>query len=101
MRAHYQRTIIEPNGDVVPGCTVRVIDWTDKTSTLSATLFADDTSATTKANPFVADDGIIDFYLADPTRVRLGITRPSAGATEYYIDGADVLAPPDGAIPPG
>ena len=92
-RAHFNRAIVDPEGNLLPGCSVRVIDSSDGTTTLADTLYADDTTSAMHANPFVATDGVIDFYLATPRRVRLGITRTEPGSIEYYIEDMDVFAP--------
>lgn len=92
MRAHYNRAIVDDQGNLIVGCSVRVIDPATSL-TLSDTLFAGETGSTSKTNPFVADDGVVDFYLDAQARVRLGITRPEVGSAEYYVEGADVLSP--------
>lgn len=92
MRGHYNRAIVDNAGNLILGCTVRLIDI-GTNANLTDTIFAQATGSTSKPNPFVADDGVIDFYLDTQTRLRMGITRPEPGSAEYYVEGADVLAP--------
>lgn len=93
MRGHFNRPIVDGFGNLVPGCSVRLIQPVDGTTSITADIFVNDTDISTLTNPFITVDGQIDFYLAVPQRIRLGITRPEPGSTEYFIDGADVLAP--------
>lgn len=94
LRAHYYRALMDGSGNVIPGCSVRVIDPLTGLS-ITPTIWSNarrSDNASKRSNPFVAENGIIDFYLPDAARVRLGITRPSGGG-EYYIEGADVMLP--------
>jgi len=92
MRGHYNRAIVDSEGNLILGCTIRLIDSTTGLN-ITDIVYAQATGSTTKTNPFVADDGVIDFYLDAQARLRMGITRPEPGSAEYYIEGVDVLAP--------
>lgn len=101
MRAHYNRAIMDREGNLIPGCTVRVIDPADGVTSLTDQIFVSQFGSATRSNPYVCDDGILDFYLAQERRVRLGITKPGT-TTEVVFDGSDVLSPPGApAVPPG
>lgn len=101
MRAHYNRAIMDREGNLIPGCTVRVIDPADGVTNLTDQIFVSQSGSATRSNPYVCDDGILDFYLAQERRVRLGITKPGT-TTEVVFDGSDVLSPPGApAVPPG
>lgn len=97
-RGHYNRALVDSNGNLYPNSTVRIIDPADGLTTLAADIFVDALTPVTKPNPFVTETGVVDFYLATPQRVTLGITRPGIPG-EFFITGADVLAP-DTAPPP-
>lgn len=99
MRAHYNRAVMDKEGNLIPGCTVRMIDPADDVTTLPDTIYTGQIGSSTRPNPFVCDTGIIDFYLEAPKRVTLGVTRPGS-SIEILFDGSDVLAP-IGPPPPG
>lgn len=74
---------------MLTGASVRVLQ--DGSLTLiSQQMYTTDTGSTALANPFTCDDGVVEFYLDLPERVRLGYTPP--GGTEQF---ATVDAEPD------
>lgn len=91
MRAHYYRLLIDTEGNLVSDCTVRVL-VPGTTNLIPETLYADDTTATAMANPFLSSDGQVNFYLDQPRRVRLGISAPDT--PEKFYENVDVLGIP-------
>lgn len=89
MRAHYYRTLQDTQGNLVPGCTVRVLQ-PGTTTLIQEALYADDSTSTTLPNPFVSDDGLINFYLEEPARVRIGVT--AIDTPEVFFESVDVLS---------
>jgi hypothetical protein len=80
-RAHVRQVLQNPDGSVLTGAEVRVLQ--DGSLTLiSQTLYTDDTGSATLTNPFTCTDGVVEFYLVVPERVRLGYTPP--GGTEQF-----------------
>jgi hypothetical protein len=94
MRPHFNRAIVDTEGNLIPGCEVRIIDPADGVSNIPDLLYLDDSTTTEMNNPYITGDGVINFYLATARRVRIGITRPEPGSTEFYIEDMDVQAPP-------
>lgn len=93
-RAHFQRAVMDENGDVVPGCSVRFIDPVSGFLDLDPTIIvwdSDNPGTGTLSNPYVCSTGVVDFYLTYPQRIALGITPP--GGVEHIIPGIDVLTP--------
>lgn len=81
-RAHVYKVIQNADGSVLLGATVRVL--VDGTLTvLPDTLYTSDAGVAIKTNPFVSDTGVIEFYLANPQRVQVGVTPP--GGAEFFI----------------
>lgn len=88
-RAHVRQVLQNPDGSVLTGAEVRVLQ--DGSLTLIAqTMYTTDTGATVLTNPFTCTDGVVEFYLDIPERVRLGYTPP--GGVEQF---ATVDAEPD------
>lgn len=71
-RAHFETYILDEEGRPIPGATVTVREPDDTTSISETIYAADEPDATTKANPFTADqDGRVVVYLANPKVVDL------------------------------
>lgn len=88
-RAHVRQVLQNPDGSVLTGAEVRVLE--DGSLTLLAQqLYTTDTGASALSNPFTCDDGVVEFFLDVPERVRLGYTPP--GGVEQF---ATVDAEPD------
>ena len=89
MRAHVRQVLQNPDGSVLTGASVRVLQ--DGSLTLiSGTLWTTDSGSGSLTNPFTCTDGVVEFYLDTPQRVRLGFTPP--GGSEQF---ATVDAEPD------
>lgn len=89
MRAHVYRVLGNPDGSVMTGAVVRVLQ-NATLSLLTDTLYTTDQGSEVLANPFTCVDGVVEFYLDIPNRVRLGYTPP--GGSEQF---ATVDAEPD------
>lgn len=99
MRAHFSEALLDNTGNLVSTSTsVRVL-MPGTTTLISDLLYADASSGTTLSNPFVIANGKLSFYLADPQRVRLGVT--VTGSPEEFFDDLDVLAVGTDSTHPG
>jgi hypothetical protein len=90
-RAHFFRTASDDQGNVVPGTTVTVYE-TGTLAVLADTLYVNEVGSTTRDNPFVVNDGIIDFYLDSARQVKVGLRSPSG--IERFTDNLDVYPDP-------
>jgi hypothetical protein len=82
VRAHYQAPVQDVTGALLPGTVVSI--YLNGTMTLdSEPVYADGSSNTQLGNPFVTATGVIDFYLASPERVDLGIQPPGVAQTVF------------------
>lgn len=92
-RAHLSKAVVRvASGAPASGtCEVQVAGTT--TDVAAGSLFADALSATTLANPFSFSNGLIEFFMATPQRVKLVIT-PTGGSVQTF-DQVDVPVPPD------
>jgi hypothetical protein len=92
-RAHLYRPVVDNQGNVLPNAIVRVLQ-PGTTTPISDTMYVDDTSGVTRSNPHTYADGVIDFYVEDAQRVRLGIKIGSG--TEVFYEDVDILEPATG-----
>jgi hypothetical protein len=95
-RAHCYHLLVDAAGDALPGSQVAVC-YAGTTTPISATIWADDSSATVLGNPFTAVTGAIEFYLDEPQRVCLQVTPQSSSPQTF--DNVDVG--PDMNLPSG
>jgi hypothetical protein len=87
-RAHLYKPIQDTEGRLRLNAVVRVLQ-PGTTTPYTSPLYAADSGSSTVSNPFTATSGIIDFYIEDSVRVRLGIT---VGAEpEFFVEDVDVL----------
>lgn len=95
-RAHYRRTITT-DGDVnvVTGIVVRIYD-PGTTTSITDIIYAASSGSTELSQPITYSDGTIEFYLAAPRRVRIGVTPPGSG--EFFLEDVDVPVPAGNAI---
>lgn len=97
MRAHYSAPVQSPAGDLQGGTTVSVFapgstaGGTQLGTLIAGTVYADAASGNAMTNPFIATAGIVDFYLAWPQRVDLGVQVP--GQAQAFYPAVDVLVP--------
>lgn len=89
MYAHYTRPVTDQQGNLLPDIQATVYQ-PNSTTVINAVLYADAAGLTPLTNPYVFSNGIIDFYLAVPQRVRIGINQGNQ-PVQYYED-VDVLA---------
>lgn len=92
-RAHISKPILDAAGNVRAGASVRVLQPGTLTP-LTGPLFAADMGSSTVTNPFIATNGVVDFYLDIPQRVRIGVTVGQEG--EVFFEDVDVLEPSTG-----
>jgi hypothetical protein len=91
MRAHFQTTVVDNQGNVLTGASVRLLN-PGTTTLISQTIYGSADSGTPLANPFTSADGSVSVYCDSPLRVRFGVT---VGANpEYFIEDVDLLLPP-------
>lgn len=85
-RVHYRSPIQDESGNLLTGSSVRVM-VADTTEQITDALYTDDVEgAETLTNPWVTEDGIIDFYLDRPRYVRIGVTPPGAAEEIFFED---------------
>jgi hypothetical protein len=94
-RAHYARKATDDQGNVVPGTTVTVYQ-PGTLAVLDEDLFVNEVGSVTHDNPFVINDGIIDFYLANARQVKIGLRSPNG--TERFSDNQDVYPDPQTVV---
>lgn len=96
-RAHLYQPIVTTAGDLVYPINVRILNAGTGTLLTNpdgtpATIYSGPSGGSAYVNGppsyITFNDGIIDFYLDRPQRVRLGIT-PS-GQNEFFLDDVDV-----------
>jgi hypothetical protein len=88
-RAHVYKVLINTDGSVLTGASVQVND--DSGSATPQTLYANETGGTTKTNPFTADVGIVEFWLANPERLSIVVT-PTIGSPTTFVTDAHPAA---------
>ncbi|PPS89494.1 hypothetical protein [Streptomyces sp. MH60] len=89
MRAHFNRALLDREGNQVDTATIR-LRVAGSTDLLTDTVYTNATGGATYTNPWEAVGGEVDFYLDSPTRLQIGIT---VGADpEQLWDDVDVLA---------
>jgi len=89
MRAHYTRPVTDEAGNLLPNVQVTVYQ-PGTTTLISGVVYSTDTGNNVLTNPWVASTGVIDFYLDNPQRVRLGTIQGSLPV--QYAEDVDVLA---------
>lgn len=89
MRAHYYRPVTDDTGNLLPN--VQVTLYQPATTTpISDVVYSTDTGTNILSNPWIANNGVIDFYLDNPQRVRIGAVQ--GGLAVVYYEDVDVLA---------
>jgi hypothetical protein len=89
VRAHFSRPVTNQAGDLLPNVQVFVYE-PGTTTLITDVVYSADTGTAVLTNPFVSDTGLVDFYLDNPKRVRLGIVQGTSPI--QYQDGIDVIA---------
>lgn len=89
MRAHYTRPVTDEAGNLLPNVQVTVFQ-PGTTTLITDVLYTTDAGSGVLTNPWVASNGIIDFYLDTPQRVRVGTIQ--GGLAIQYAEDVDVLA---------
>lgn len=89
MRAHFTRPVTDEQGDLLPNVQVTVFEPGTVTP-ISQVLYTSDSGNNVLNNPFVSATGIIDIYLDQPARVRIGVVQGNL-PMQFYED-VDVLA---------
>lgn len=89
-RAHISKPILDSAGNVRAGASVRVLQ-PGITTAYAGILYAANQGSATRTNPFIATNGVVDFYLDTPDRVRLGVT--VGMEAEVFFEDVDVLEP--------
>lgn len=84
-RAHLFRPITDREGNLLYGATVTVRE-TNFAIPIGQSLFSGPTAPDTLANPFTADNGVIDFWVDEPQRVSLLVQSPTVADILVYLD---------------
>lgn len=88
MRAHFTRPVTDEQGDLLPNVQVSLFN-PGTTTLIDQVVYSTDTGNNVMSNPFVSSTGVIDIYLDQPTRVRVGIVQGNL-PMQFYED-VDVL----------
>lgn len=91
-RAHFYRPVTDSAGNIRPNVTVRVLEPASETP-ISQTIYVNDGGNQTYANPQLYPSGVIDFYLPEPQRVRLGVKIGTG--TEVFFENVDIALSKD------
>lgn len=83
-RSHFTRTARNGEGSALEGCSVRVLN-ADR-SALTQPLYETSTASTAMDNPWVSEDGTVDFYLDNAQIVAIGVTPAGGGAETFFED---------------
>jgi hypothetical protein len=89
VRAHYTRPVTDEQGNLLPNAQINVYDPAT-TTPISPVLYSTDTGSNVLSNPYVSSTGLIDFYLDEPTRVRIGVVQ--GGLPMQYFEDVDIIA---------
>lgn len=89
MRAHYTRPVTDGQGDILPNVQVSIYEPGTETL-IPDVIYSTDLGNNVLFNPYVSNTGVVDFYLDQPRRVRLGLIQGNL-PVQYYED-VDVLA---------
>lgn len=88
-REHFQRPVQDEEGNLLPGTSIRLLD-PGTTSAITDDIYLNGTTADVRTNPWITNDGLIDFYLPKARIVRIGITPP--GDVEHFVEDMEVGA---------
>jgi hypothetical protein len=91
-RAHFYKPIQNLAGDVQPNAVVRVLQ-PGTTTPITEQIFVGPSGSTEYSQPISFANGIVDFYLDAPKRVRLGVTLPTQA--EVFFEDVDVAVSQD------
>jgi hypothetical protein len=94
-RAHFFRKATDDQGNVVPG-TILTVYQPGTLAFLADPLYVNEVGGIELTNPVTIDDGIIDFYLDQPTQVKIGLRAP--GGVERFYDNQDVYPDPQTVV---
>lgn len=86
-RAHLYMTIVDDEGNLQKGAEVRLLQ-PHTTNPITVPIYETDSGTTVIGNPWIAESGIIDVYLENPMRVRIGLQ--TGNSIEQYIEDIDV-----------
>lgn len=88
-RAHLYRPVLDKNGNVLSDISVRIYE-SGGTSLIAETIYLDPFQTAPAQQPMVFADGIINFYLDNPKRVRIGVRQ--GVNQEVFFEDVDILA---------
>lgn len=89
MRAHFIRPVTDGQGNLLPNAQISVYEPAT-TTLISPVLYSTDIGNNVLTNPHVTASGLINFYLDDPVRVRIGVVQ--GGMPMQFFEDVDVLA---------
>lgn len=88
-REHFYKPIRDGSGILRVGATVRLLEPNTPDTLIAEPIYLDDTGVEVRENPWVAEDGVVNFYLDKPRRVDIGIT-PDGGTAETVLPDQEV-----------
>lgn len=86
-REHLYMLVVDREGNLQEGAEVRILQ-PHSTNLISVPIYESDEGSNIIGNPFEADEGIIDIYVDDPLRVRVGLRIGSSA--EQFIEDIDI-----------
>lgn len=87
-REHFSKPIRDGDGIIKPGSSVRLLE-PNTTDLIPEPIYVDATGTDTRENPWVSEDGVVDFYLDKPRIVDIGIT-PEGSTSETVLQDQSV-----------
>lgn len=93
-RAHLFHAVQDSEGNVVPNVKVTVYER-GSTQLCQQVIYSTPSGSGILANPFTTSSGVIDFYLAQPQDVSLGLSVAAQGGAEQRVENIGVLPPSD------
>lgn len=86
-RSHLYMVAQDNAGNALENAVIRILQPGTE-NTISAPIYADDSTVTAMTNPFTTISGLISVYVDTPQRVRVGIT--PVASVERFIDDIDI-----------
>jgi hypothetical protein len=88
-REHFERPIRNGNGLLMPGSSVRLLQ-PGTTTDITDPIYIDATTTDERTNPWVTDNGVIDFYLKKSQFVRIGVVAAGGTGDEVFFEDIEV-----------
>lgn len=87
-RDHFERPLRDGNGLLLPGCSVRLLE-PDSVDPITDPIYVAKTGTDERTNPWITDNGVVDFYLQKSRLVRIGVIE-AGGTDEFFFEDVEV-----------